>query len=165
MKGLIIYDMEQRQCEYIAQKLAASTRVAYVNVENTPSLHETEALILVKKGRYNNETSAALLHLVANAEMPSVKMALVVHCRSTLTGRYHKFYYNGNNGSYINQFNPSNTVSNGSRLHQILRMKGIGTIDDCVCFYSPFLLGHVTTDSMMRTIRFVRGALGLGRYE
>lgn len=164
MNGFIVYDSEQRQCEYIAKELSASTRVPYANVEDVVELVKVEALIVVKKAKYNNGTSDELIQLVTNVEMPSVKMALIVHVRSTLLGQYYGHYYNSNSGSYISRLNMPNAFSKTSRLHQTLHRKGVGVVDDCLCDYSPFLLGRVSSDSMMRTVRFVREALGMGCY-
>lgn len=165
MNGLIVYDSAQRQCEYIAKELSASTKLPYVSAEDAAELVQVEALIVIKKAKYNNGTSDGLMQMVANAHMPSVKMALIVHVRSTLLGRFYGHYYNSNGGSYISQLSMSNVASKASRLHQTLYQKGVEAVDDCLCDYSPFLLGRVSSDSMMRTVRFVKEALGMGRYK
>jgi len=165
MNGMIIYDTAQRQCGYIAKKLSASTGLPCVKAENVMGLEQVEALVLIKKAKYNNGTSDGLMRFVTDAKMPEVRMALIIHSCSSLLGRYHGFYYNGNGKNYISSLSMSNEASNTSMLHQTLCRKGVETVDDCLCFYSPFLLGRVCADSMLRTVRFVREALGMGRYE
>lgn len=165
MKCLIIYDNEEKQCQYIATQIADSVGCPCFSIEHAPEPADEEALILVKKEHYNNETSDALMRYVTNTKMPSVKMVLIIHSISSLLGHRHSFYYYSNKGSYISRLSTESDACNESRLHRTLASKGISVVDDCLCSHSPFLLGRISSLDMQKTIGFVRSALGLELFE
>lgn len=150
MKGIILYDSNEKNCKYVAYKIAEGLKVPCFNVAESPLLRDEEVLILVKKGCYGGESSPGVMQYIKKLDKKNVKRVGIVNLVWSITRKKNFIFSNSFYGG-----------EGQNRLHKMLSELEIDIIEEKYCYRSTLLMGRVFGTQLLAAIDFSRDFMRL----
>jgi hypothetical protein len=143
MKAQILYETKSKYNEKIAEALSAALDIPMADAADKPVLEDVDTLFIVGVGDwFDDYSSPFMLSYLKNQKSRFVRRAALITTCHTYDGRQ-------------------------NFVRKLLTEKDVEVIGERVCLCRRFLsqMGHPNKNDRERVLDFMRGILGLPRYE